>query len=58
MGMFLVDSWSIFLAIDITANSAINVDHHNQICHRSGMGNGIVERGSGTKGADLCEAVI
>ena len=52
MGMFLVDSWSIFLAIDITADSTIIVDHHNQNCHRSGSGNDIVERGSGPKGAD------
>ena len=53
MGMYLVGSWSIFLAVDVT------VDHHNQNCHRSGKGKDTVERGSGPKGADdFCEAVI
>ena len=55
MGTYLVNFWSIFLAIDVTADSVIIVDHHNQNCHRSGAGKDIVERDSGPKAASKLE---
>ena len=46
MGMYLDGSWPIFLAINVTADSSIIVDHRNQRSHKSGKGKDVVVKGA------------